>query len=308
MKELEKIIESLEVTFIKAGHIRMLQPLMLEHFYDVENILLLVNRGHIAYTQEGSQQYAAAGDILFIPGGKATTLTYGAVDRAQWSQAYFSDNRSKFLQALQAPAFDAPFDNCSYITFDAKIFKAVNLFASLGIFPFTISDNPGLSDTLKQILIEDSTPHVGSSRMIKVNTERLTIEIIRHLLANSPSKDKLVTNSQHFRDPRLVTLLNYIQDNLQGNLSNSVLATIAHVSEDYVGQYFKMLTGVNIQDYIAYQRMERAVKLLRTTQESIQDIGKEVGFKDTAYFCRRFKMMFGISAGKMRKQELVIRS
>ena len=32
-------------------------------------------------------------------------------------------------------------------------------------------------------------------------------------------------------------------------------------------------------------------------------IGAEVGYKDTAYFCRRFKMMFGIPAGKMRRRE-----
>ena len=43
--------------------------------------------------------------------------------------------------------------------------------------------------------------------------------------------------------------------------------------------------------------------LLRTTKKSIRDIGKEVGYKDTAYFCRRFKMMFGIPAGKMRRRE-----
>ena len=44
----------------------------------------------------------------------------------------------------------------------------------------------------------------------------------------------------------------------------------------------------------------------------VQDMGecfpgieapKEVGYKDTAYFCRRFKMMFGIPAGKMRRRE-----
>jgi AraC-like DNA-binding protein len=46
------------------------------------------------------------------------------------------------------------------------------------------------------------------------------------------------------------------------------------------------------------------VNLLRTTKKSIQEIGNEIGYKDTAYFCRRFKMMFGIPAGKMRKREL----
>jgi AraC-like DNA-binding protein len=65
-----------------------------------------------------------------------------------------------------------------------------------------------------------------------------------------------------------------------------------------------MLTGINPQDYIEYQRMEHAVTLLRSSKMSIKDIGNKIGYKDTAYFCRRFKMMFGIPAGKMRRREL----
>ena len=52
--------------------------------------------------------------------------------------------------------------------------------------------------------------------------------------------------------------------------------------------------------------MEKAVDLLRTSNKSIRVIEREVGYKDTAYFCRRFKMMFGIPAGKMRKRRNLI--
>jgi AraC-like DNA-binding protein len=52
--------------------------------------------------------------------------------------------------------------------------------------------------------------------------------------------------------------------------------------------------------------MEMAVNLLRTSKKSIREIGKIVGYKDTAYFCRRFKMMFGIPAGKMRRRESLV--
>jgi AraC-like DNA-binding protein len=104
----------------------------------------------------------------------------------------------------------------------------------------------------------------------------------------------------------LIDLFNFIKLNIGGDLSNKVLAKVANVSEDYVGQYFKMLTGINPQDYIEYQRMEAAVELLRTSKKSIRDIGKDVGYKDTAYFCRRFKMMYGVPAGKMRRRESLI--
>ena len=88
----------------------------------------------------------------------------------------------------------------------------------------------------------------------------------------------------------------YTKESLSEDLSNKILANATNVSEDYVGQYFKMLTGINPQDYIECQRMEAAINLLRTSKKSIRDIGKDVGYKDTAYFCRRFKMMSGISS------------
>ena len=118
--------------------------------------------------------------------------------------------------------------------------------------------------------------------------------------------EQLATNSTYFKDPRLIDIFTYIRENIGGDLSNKVLANVANVSEDYVGQYFKMLTGINPQDYIEYQRMEHAVELLRTTKMSVRDIGKACGYKDTAYFCRRFKMMYGVPAGKMRKRETLM--
>ena len=134
-------------------------------------------------------------------------------------------------------------------------------------------------------------------------TDEEITQIIRYVIKNQLFVEQLATNSTYFKDPRLIDIFAYIKENLDGDLSNKKLASVANVSEDYVGQYFKMLTGINPQDYIEYQRMERAVSLLRTTKKSIREIGTDVGYKDTAYFCRRFKMMFGIPAGKMRRRE-----
>ena len=39
-----------------------------------------------------------------------------------------------------------------------------------------------------------------------------------------------------------------------------------------------------------------------TSKDEVKVISNEVGYKDTAYFCRRFKLMFGVQAGKMRKR------
>ena len=54
----------------------------------------------------------------------------------------------------------------------------------------------------------------------------------------------------------------------------SFKAKVVGISEDYAGQYFKILTGINPLDYIVSQRMEKAVVLLNTMKKSIQDIKK----------------------------------
>ena len=36
--------------------------------------------------------------------------------------------------------------------------------------------------------------------------------------------------------------------------------------------------------------------------DQIKSISSVVGYRDTAYFCRRFKLMFGVQAGKMKKR------
>jgi AraC-like DNA-binding protein len=157
---------------------------------------------------------------------------------------------------------------------------------------------------LNSLFQEELNPTEGKDRFSKILCDAIAIEIIRYILKKRLFVEQLATNSTYFKDPRLINIFTYIRENIGEDLSNKKLAEVAEVSEDYVGQYFKMLTGINPQDYIEYQRMEFAVNLLRTSKKSIKEIGNEIGYKDTAYFCRRFKMMFGIPAGKMRRREV----
>ncbi len=302
MEDYNKILESLGVKFGKARHINILQPITIKSFYDVENTLLVLYNGEVKL--EGIDEKVEPGDMLFIPGGKAATITYGAGEPKPISYEEFMTRREQYFDVMTDPAEIGKVKNSfGLIAFEAKVFDSVNFFTSLDIPPFFIKSNTKLVSLIKDILIEDFTDEAGRGRVISNKTEEVVIEIVRFILRNRMFVEQLATNSTYFKDPRLIDIFTYIKNNIDGDLSNKQLANVANVSEDYVGQYFKMLTGINPQDYIEYQRMEAAVTLLRTTKKSIRAIGSDVGYKDTAYFCRRFKMMFGIPAGKMRRRE-----
>jgi AraC-like DNA-binding protein len=301
MEDYNKIIESLGVKYNKSKTIKVIQTVTNENYYDVENTILLVNKGEIKFGKDNI--VVQEGAILFIPGGRSIAITYGTGKPAKYSSEIPSGKKDAYLQSIDYSEVSfSTQDNFSYMTFESKVFDSVNFFASLDIEPFIIK-NEKIAGLIRVILEEAESQVAGSERIVKLMTDYLVVELIRYVINNQLFVEQLATNVTYFKDPRLISIFTYIKENLEGDLSNNVLSNVANVSEDYVGQYFKMLTGINPQDYIEYQRMERAVHLLRTSKRSIREIGREVGYKDTAYFCRRFKMMFGIPAGKMRKRE-----
>ena len=302
MEDYNKVIESLGVRYIKAKNLVLQQPFTVRNSYDVGNNLILLHKGRISFGDE--EQVVEEGEMLFIPGGRATKVTYGETSVKSITNDDLITNKDKFFHSnSDLDLIGDAEESHSFVSFEAKVFDSVNFFASLDVPAFLITNNSKLANLIIKVVEESLQELPGRERLITIYTENIVVEIVRYILKNKMFVEQLATNSTYFKDPRLIDLFNYIKENIGGDLSNKVLSGVANVSEDYVGQYFKMLTGINPQDYIEYQRMERAVFLLRTTKKSIRDIGKEVGYKDTAYFCRRFKMMFGIPAGKMRRRE-----
>ncbi|MFO7823768.1 MAG: AraC family transcriptional regulator [Cyclobacterium sp.] len=306
MEYYNKVIESVGVRYVKGNNFKIERPVTITDYADSENTAILLHRGSLNFGED--QESVNEGEILFIPAGRSTRVSFGTVTkRNETNNENFLENKKKYLQTISFKDIKNEEDDCiTSLSFEAKVFDVVNFFNSLGIPAFVIRFNDRIASIIEDVVKESEQATPGKERVIKLYTELLVVELVRHILKNRLFVEELSTNSTYFKDPRLIDMFNYIKKNIGGDLSNKVLAKVANVSEDYVGQYFKMLTGINPQDYIEYQRMEAAVELLRTTKKSIRDIGKEVGYKDTAYFCRRFKMMYGLPAGKMRRRESLI--
>ncbi|RAI95065.1 AraC family transcriptional regulator [Algoriphagus yeomjeoni] len=306
MEYYNKVIESVNVRFIRGNNFSVEKPISVNDYAESDNTLILLHHGTLKFGED--QELLNEGEVLFLPADQKTKLSLGGGSKkGEITKEQFQENKRKYLQSISFRDIKSTEDDCiSVLGFESKVFDVVNFFNSLDIPPFIIRFNDRLATIIEDLMKEVEVSNVGKERALKSHTELLVIELLRHILKNRLFLEELSTNATYFKDPRLIDLFNFIKTNLGGDLSNKILAKVANVSEDYVGQYFKMLTGINPQDYIEYQRMEAAVELLRTTKKSIRDIGKEVGYKDTAYFCRRFKMMYGVPAGKMRRRESLI--
>lgn len=298
MENYNKIVDSLTVRFVKAQKLAINKSIQVSNYHQDHHSLILLHEGNICFGKENKQ--VKEGEILFLPANKAFMLEFGSKGYENMlNDDEFNNLQSHYLQTYSHQT-SSHSENFSIFHFQAKIFDSVSLFTALEIPPFVMQSTK-IARLMQEVINESNSQEVGKSRFIHLITEQIVIELFRHILRNQLFAEKIAINSPYFKDPRLADMFNYIKKNLHLDLSNKMLSSLINVSEDYVGQYFKMLTGINPQDYIEYQRMEKAVQLLQATKKSISEIGAEVGYKDTTYFCKRFKMRFSTSPGQMRK-------
>lgn len=96
-------------------------------------------------------------------------------------------------------------------------------------------------------------------------------------------------------------LVKYITFNFGSSLTLEYLAEYAHLSPEYLSRYFKKCTGVNLSDFIAETRIEKAKYRLHTSNWSITDICEYCGYRSASNFQKAFKKAVGMSAGEYRK-------
>ena len=98
MEDYNKIIESLGVRFIKAKNLVLQQPFTVRNSYDVGNNLILLHKGSIFFGEE--EQMVEEGELLFIPGGRSTKVTYGPMGEGRTiSNDDLITNREKFFRS-----------------------------------------------------------------------------------------------------------------------------------------------------------------------------------------------------------------
>lgn len=94
----------------------------------------------------------------------------------------------------------------------------------------------------------------------------------------------------------------YIQAHYRNKLTNETIAAALHFHPNYIVRCMKMKYDRTPIDYLLEYRLERAKRLIVTTEWSIERIAEEVGFRYAPYFSACFKRRTGVSPVQFRKQ------
>jgi len=96
----------------------------------------------------------------------------------------------------------------------------------------------------------------------------------------------------------LISAISYIKKNYRGDLSLERVAGNVFVSSYYLSHLFRDELNMTFSDYVNKVRMDAAIKLMKETKMSIQEISEQCGFSDAGYFTRIFKKYHGITPKK----------
>jgi two-component system response regulator YesN len=96
----------------------------------------------------------------------------------------------------------------------------------------------------------------------------------------------------------------FIEEHMADDLSLDELASRANLSSNYVSTLFGSITGESFTEYLNRIRLEHAAMLLVSeTKLPVAEIATSVGYRNSQYFCTKFKAKFGITPLQYRNSE-----
>ena len=99
---------------------------------------------------------------------------------------------------------------------------------------------------------------------------------------------------------RIRDVIEYIHNNVSSDLSNDVLANVAHLSVFHWHRIYRAITGESAAATVKRCRMHRAAAELLVGDDTVAEIGVSVGITDVRSFTRTFKDYYGVAPGQFR--------
>lgn len=145
-------------------------------------------------------------------------------------------------------------------------------------------------DTVEDGLYVDTLAHLMAAHLARRHS-------VRSRVAHGPAP-KLAYG------PKMRRLIEFVEENLDRDLSLEAMAREVGISPFYLPRAFKSATGQAPHQYVVARRIERARELLRDTDLPIVDVALSSGFSSQSHLSNWFVRIVGVSPAAYRKEGL----
>lgn len=274
MKDINNKVGYLNDNF-KIFHIRDKKDIKFEyHHHDFSKIVILID-GDLTYYIEGKAYILKPWDILFI---NKNEIHKPVVNPDKYYERIViwlnPDFMAKYAQG----------NNDLLKCFEIAIKNNYNLLR-LNMKSIEIIKN-----IIKDIQSCDNSNEFGSE-ILKESLFIQLMVLMNRLFLNS-DKNRDMEDIQY--DKTIEGVLNYINSNLENDLSIDTIASKFFISKYYLMRKFKSQIGSSIHNYIIQKRLILAKSLI-SEGLTMSNVCSKCGFNDYSSFVRAFKKVYGVS-------------
>ncbi len=238
-----------------------------QHAHDWLEVYLLL-QGKCTYLINNKIYNVESGDLIIIP--------EHTIHLAQYSD---DNKRERILLSL-------PFNYISHhIRSDIYklqyVYRCGDKLDEIKDIFFEIYDNFRQNDKFSLLLMKANISRLFALLLRSNNKQEYTLE---------PNRDNLISS-----------LLSYISNNYNTDLTLHKLADAFYISSAHLSRIFKAHTGFCFSEYLGLYRLERAKEYLLETSLPVKDIATKCGFPDSNYFTVKFKKEVGVTPKEFRR-------
>lgn len=157
-------------------------------------------------------------------------------------------------------------------------------------------------------LLEQLSIAVANALRDGTAEDGLYIDAIAHMMAvhlarTHSARSRPVRNSppQALSGGKMRRLIEFIEENLDGDLSLHAMAEVVEISPLYLARVFKAAIGQSPHQYVLTRRIERAKELLRNTDMPVVDVAMAAGFSSQSHLSHWFLRHVGVSPAAYRR-------
>ena len=217
----------------------------------------------------GDRHKIQPGDLLVLPPG--TPHAYGADDDRPWT-IFWVHFKGENSQALLA---------------ELDISRAMPV--------LWLGENPKLLALFEELL--EALEHGYASSQLLYASQILAYLVGLIIWIHHRGSEENPTATQ-----KVAQSINYMKQHLDQPATAASFAALSNLSESHYRSLFRRQTGYAPMDYYIRLRMHKACQLLDTTNLSIKEIARLVGYKDALYFSHAFKTVIELSPSQYRLQ------
>lgn len=178
----------------------------------------------------------------------------------------------------------------SAVHFHPHVFGGLNLLDLLG-FPVLVRPVKNRDEVLWDLTHSLNREYGVKAPGYQQAAAAMLMQMFLHIVRHFGSTFKPPYQTEKINDlRRLLPAFDHLERNLaDGGISVGDMAKKVFVSEVQFRKLFRRVTGMSPVRYIQSRRIDRACRLLRESDMSIEQIAEAVGFADSPFFCRVFK-------------------